>query len=50
MNTNEAIVQRFVDVNDIDFYEQLDVCFGRKPRPYEAKLEEQVGPVERYNF
>ena len=50
MNTNEAIVQRFVDVNDIDFYEQLDVCFGRKPQPYEAKLEEQVGPVERYNF
>ncbi len=50
MPTSEAIVQRFVDVNDIDFYEQLDVCFGRQPQPYEAKIEEQQGPVERYNF
>jgi 6-phosphofructokinase 1 len=48
MPTAEAIVQRFVSVDDIDFYEQMDVCFGRKKEQYEAKLEKQEGPVERH--
>ncbi|MBR1673076.1 MAG: 6-phosphofructokinase [Fretibacterium sp.] len=47
MPTSEAIVQRMVNVDDIDFYEQMDVCFGRVREPYEAKLEPQEGPVER---
>ncbi len=48
MPTADAIVQRLVSVDDIDFYEQMDVCFGRKKEEYEAKLEKQEGPVERH--
>jgi 6-phosphofructokinase 1 len=48
MPTSEAIKQRLVSVDDIDFYEQMDVCFGRKRETYVAKMEEQQGPVERH--
>ncbi|MBQ9565126.1 MAG: 6-phosphofructokinase [Synergistaceae bacterium] len=48
MPTADAIVQRLVSVDDIDFYEQMDVCFGRKREIYDAKLEKQEGPVERH--
>ena len=48
MPTVEAIKQRFVSVDDIDFYEQMDVCFGRKKEEYVAKLEKQEGIVERH--
>ncbi|MBQ7151005.1 MAG: 6-phosphofructokinase [Synergistaceae bacterium] len=47
MPTSEAIVQRFVGLDTVSFYEQMDVCFGRYPQPYEPKLEEVHGAVER---
>ena len=46
--TTEAIVQRFVSLDEVTFYEQMDVCFGRKPQVYEPILEEVKGPVERF--
>ena len=48
MPTTEAIVQRFVSLDEVTFYEQMDVCFGRKPQVYEPILEEVKGPVERF--
>ena len=47
MPTNEAIVQRFVGLESVAFYEQMDVCFGRFRQYYEPKLEEVHGAVER---
>ena len=29
--TAEAIKQRYVDLNQVSFHENLGVCFGRKP-------------------
>jgi len=48
--TKEAIVQRFVNLNEISFYEQMDVCFGRQPSPYVPTHEEYKGPgpIERF--
>ena len=46
--TEEAIVQRFVDLNEISFYEQMDVCFGRKPHPYVPMMEKHEGHIERF--
>ncbi|NLL37601.1 MAG: 6-phosphofructokinase [Fretibacterium sp.] len=48
MPTSEAIVQRAVNLDEISFYEQMDICFGRKPEHYHPILEEQQGPVERF--
>jgi hypothetical protein len=48
MPTSEAIVQRFVDTDEIAFYEQMDICFGRNPQPYIPVFEEQKGVVERF--
>jgi len=47
MPTAEAIVQRFVGLESVAFYEQMDVCFGRFRQNYEPKLEEVHGAVER---
>ena len=45
----EAIKQRYVDLNDVDFYEQLGVCFGRKTKEnYNVKFKEISGQIERY--
>ena len=46
--TKEAIVQRFVNLSEISFYEQMDVCFGRKPESYVPVIEKYEGPVERF--
>ncbi|MDR2176297.1 MAG: 6-phosphofructokinase [Synergistaceae bacterium] len=46
--TEQAIVQRSVDLNDVTFYEQMDICFGRAPRKYVPALEKYEGPVERF--
>lgn len=48
MPTQEAIVQRFVNSEEIAFYEQMDICFGRKPQKYVPVLEKYTGPVERF--
>ena len=47
MPTSEAIAQRFVGLETVSFYEQMDVCFGRYRQPYVAQLEEVHGAVER---
>jgi 6-phosphofructokinase 1 len=46
--TKDAIVQRFVDLHEVAFYEQMDICFGRKPQPYAPVIEQYEGPVERF--
>jgi 6-phosphofructokinase len=48
VNTKAAIVQRFVDLSVISFYETLGICFGRKPQKYEVKSKEITGKVERH--
>ncbi|MDR0926327.1 MAG: 6-phosphofructokinase [Ignavibacteria bacterium] len=45
----EAIKQRFVNLDDVAFYEQLGVCFGRKPEPnYKPVFNQLTGTVERH--
>ncbi|MFH1051507.1 MAG: 6-phosphofructokinase [bacterium] len=46
--TQEAIKQRYVDINEIEFYESLGVCFGREPVDYEPKFKQQEGKIHRY--
>jgi len=46
--TSEAIKQRFVDLNEISFYESLGVCFGRGPVEYQPIFRQQKGTVHRY--
>ena len=46
--TKSAIEQRFVDLTEVAFYEQMDICFGRKPHSYVVQTEEYHGPVERF--
>jgi len=48
MPTKDAIVQRFVDPNELSFYEQMDICFGRKPQPYVPVIEKYEAKVERF--
>ena len=47
MPTSEAIEQRFVGLETVSFYEQMDVCFGRPRQKYNAVLEEFHGSAER---
>lgn len=46
--TTEAIKQRFVDLNEIAFYESLGVCFGRHSEEYKPVFNEQQGWIHRY--
>lgn len=46
--TSEAIKQRYVDINEIAFYEALGVCFGRDTEEYAPKFVKQEGVVHRY--
>ena len=46
--TERAIEQRFVNLDAVTFYEQMDVCFGRRPQTYVPVIEEQAGPIERF--
>ena len=46
--TADAILQRYVDLNEIAFYESMGVCFGRKPEEYMPKFSLQVGMIHRY--
>lgn len=48
METAEAIKQRHVDLNLVSFYEDLGVCFGRKPAKTDVKFERISPPVERH--
>ena len=45
----DAIKQRYVDLKDVDFYEQLGICFGRKVKKnYDIEVKEISGHIERY--
>ena len=46
--TREAIKQRHVDLDQVAFYEQIGVCFGRDPAPYEPELVQISGRIERH--
>jgi len=46
--TQNAIKQRYVDINEIEFYESLGICFGREPVDYQPKFEMQEGVIHRY--
>jgi 6-phosphofructokinase 1 len=49
MPTREAIKQRYVNLDLVSFYEQMDVCFGRKPVPYKPTFKKTEGVyVERF--
>ncbi len=46
--TTEAIRQRYVDLQEISFYESLGICFGREPVKYEPKFKKHEGLIHRY--
>jgi 6-phosphofructokinase 1 len=49
MPTRQAIKQRYVNLDMVAFYEQMDICFGRKPRPFNPIFKENPGDcVERF--
>lgn len=48
MDSRKAIEQRFVDLNMVSFYEQMGVCFGRKPERRVPEFEERKGSDKRY--
>lgn len=46
--TADAIKQRYVDTNEVAFYEALGVCFGRTIAEYQPKFVSHEGMVHRY--
>lgn len=49
MEIEEAIKQRYVDLKDVEFYENLGVCFGRElTTEYTATFKKISGKIERY--
>ena len=48
MSAENAIEQRHVDLDQVSLFEQLGVCFGRKPKKFDPKLKELTSATERY--
>lgn len=48
LDTTEAIKRRDVDIAEVALFEELGICFGRKPQPYEYTLSEHQGLVGRH--
>ncbi|OFZ38560.1 MAG: 6-phosphofructokinase [Bdellovibrionales bacterium RIFOXYD12_FULL_39_22] len=48
MKTADAIKQRLVDLDEISLYEEMDICFGRRPVHFQPKFTEIVGKVWRH--
>ena len=48
METSEAIKQRYVDLTQVAVYEQLGICFGRKPEGINLGVEKHSGHIERF--
>jgi 6-phosphofructokinase 1 len=44
----DAIQQRHVSLADVEYYEQLGVCFGRNVAEYKPKFKQISGHIERY--
>jgi 6-phosphofructokinase 1 len=47
MKTEEAIEQRFVDLDEVALYESLGFCFGREAAPFEPEFKEVSGAIPR---
>lgn len=48
MPVADAIIQRYVDPNEIALYESMGICFGRDPVEYVPKFSLQIGMIHRY--
>ncbi len=48
MPTRDAIVQRHVEVEMLSLYEELGVCFGRRPVDYQPRFREEKRRNIRY--
>ena len=49
IQTKDAIKNRPVNLSMVSFYEQMDICFGRRPVPFAATFRENAGEqVERF--
>jgi len=48
VDTRKAIVERYVNMTMISFYEHLGVCFGRKPDITTLEFIKNDGPIERF--
>jgi 6-phosphofructokinase 1 len=49
MPTKKAIMQRYVNLDMVAFYEQMDICFGRKPKLFSPVFKQNPGEsVERF--
>ena len=48
MPTEEAIKQRHVDLDTVSLYEQLGVCFGRKPEKFSPNFKKIKEAPERF--
>ncbi len=46
--TAEAIKQRYVDLEEVSFYEQLGICFGRDINTYKPEFKQHIGKIHRY--
>ncbi|XOU94990.1 MAG: 6-phosphofructokinase [Candidatus Kerfeldbacteria bacterium] len=47
MDIAEAIKQRYVDLKQVEIYEQLGFCFGRVRKDFKAKTEKLNGQIDR---
>lgn len=45
--TEDLIKQRHVDLDEVKFFENLDICFGRKPTEVSPEFKEIIGKVDR---
>ncbi len=46
--TAEVIKQRHVDLEEVALFEQLGICFGRRPGEYKPELKSWEGMIERH--
>ena len=47
MKTELAIKQRYVDLHQVNLYEQVGFCFGRVREEFDAQFKEVSGAIER---
>ncbi|MBD3296318.1 MAG: 6-phosphofructokinase [Candidatus Omnitrophica bacterium] len=48
MKAEDAIEQRYVDLEQVALYEQLGKCFGREPEAYKPDFKQVGTGIERY--
>lgn len=48
MNAEEAIKQRYVDLDQVSLHEQMGICFGRERQKFSPEFKELKGTPERY--